>query len=332
MPSIQIDQFYDYMRSVRRLNTAKKYRDGATKFLLFLSKNGVRFDRMPKNILSLFAESLVYAKLSPSSVAVYVAAAKRFVQWSNGRGETDIVVNTHIDLPKVHTPLPNALTPDHIKAYLALASREPEPRRTAMLLMPYCGLRAMELIDLPLNSIIKIKASLDKSNPAHRAEYLCFNVTGKGGEPRTVPILPDGVALLVAYLKNYRRLMPRSHYLFVHSDGRRLSDRTLRLAVSQVRSKLGIRSRFTAHTLRRTYLTTLQRAGMDLTSITKIAGHKSFQTTLNHYLEIRPEDLVNAMEKSGARLVERGAYAEAVSKGTQDALEFLKKNRGEDNE
>lgn len=330
LPALHIDQFYDYMRSVRRPNTALKYRDGATKFMGFLASNGIRFDKMPVNILSLFAQQLVYAKLKPASVNVYVAAAKRFLQWSYNRGDTSLQVSTHIDLPKVTKALPNALTQDHVKGYLALASRKPEPRRSALLLLPYCGLRANEILSLPLSSIVKVKASLDKSNPNHSATYLCFNVVGKGGDPRTVPILPDGSSLLISYLTNYRRHTTRSAFLFVDQNGRRLSDRTLRADVAEIRRKLGVANRFTAHTLRRTYLTTLQRAGMDLASITKIAGHKSFQTTLSHYLEVHPEDLVNAAAKAGARLIERGAYADAVDKGAAAALEFLKKNRDEE--
>jgi site-specific recombinase XerD len=330
MPAMHIDQFFDYMRSVRRLNTAMKYRDGATRFLAFLARSGVRFDRMPNNILQLFAQNLVFEKLSPASVGVYVAAAKRFLQWSHARGDTTIQVNTHIDLPKVTQPLPNALTQDHIKAFLALASKKPEPRRSALLLLPYCGLRANEILSLPLNGIIRLTANLDKSNPAHRAEYICFNVVGKGGTPRTVPLLQDGTPLLLSYLAKYRKYAQRSPYVFVHMDGRRLSDRTLRADIAEIRSKLGVRSRFTAHTLRRTYLTTLQRAGLDLASITKIAGHKSFQTTLNHYLEVHPEDLVNATAKTGARLVERGPFADAVGKGANDILEFLRNRKEEE--
>lgn len=67
--ALQIDQFTDYMLALRRKATAMKYRDGAIRFLGFLSKNGVRFDKMPVNVLSLFSEHLIHAGMKPRAWA-----------------------------------------------------------------------------------------------------------------------------------------------------------------------------------------------------------------------------------------------------------------------
>jgi integrase/recombinase XerD len=138
-----------------------------------------------------------------------------------------------------------------------------------------------------------------------------------------VPLLPDGVSILMSYLKQWRRHIP-ARGLWVYSDGHVVNERTLRLALADIRRQIGVKSRFTAHTMRRTYITTLQRSGLDVTTITKIAGHKSYQTTLDHYLEIHPEDLVGAVARSGARLIERGAYADKINAASTNVLEFLK--------
>jgi integrase/recombinase XerC/integrase/recombinase XerD len=330
---MHIEAFYDYMRSVRRLNTAKKYAHGAQKFLEFLASNGVRFDRMPANILSLYSEYLVHAKMRPASVVVYVAAAKRFLEWTRHRGEHNIQISSVVDLPKVVKLPPNALKQDHIVAYLALAAREPEPRRTALLLLPFCGLRTFELLNLTYESLTKVSVALDRSKPDDKKDLLCLTVEGKGGEHRVVPILPDGIGILVSYLKHWRNKIPRGgRFLFVHPNGEKLSDRTLRDVMVRFRRKLGLQGRFTLHTLRRTYLNTLRRAGVDIATLTKIAGHKSFQTTMAHYLEIVPEDVANAVGASGARLVERSPYAEQVDQASHDVLAFLKNRNPGDSE
>lgn len=88
--------------------------------------------------------------------------------------------------------------------------------------------------------------------------------------------------------------------------------------------------RLTSHTLRRTYLTTLHRAGLDVATLTRIAGHESVQTTMKHYLEIRPEDTTGAVHKTGARLVPTGAYAQTVEQtGSRihDLLERLREGK-----
>lgn len=325
LPSMQIDAFFDYMRSVRRLNTARKYTQGAQKFLEFLARNGVRFDRMPSNVLSLYSEHLVHAGMRPASVVVYVAAAKRFLEWTRHRGEHNIQVAGMVDLPKVTKLPPNALKQDHLVAYLALAAREPEPRRTALLLLPFCGLRTFELLSLTYDSISKVQASFDRSKPDDKKDFLCLTVAGKGGDYRVVPLLPDGVGILIAYLKQWRNKISRGgRLLFVHPDGTKLSDRTLRDVMLKFRQKMGIKHRFTLHTMRRTYLNTLRRAGVDVATLTKIAGHKSFNTTLAHYLEIAPEEMAGAVGMTGARLIERSPYAAKVEQASNDVLSFLK--------
>lgn len=321
LPTSQTDAFYSYLENVLSLNTAKKYKHGAEKFLAFLAQHGIRFDKMPPNILSVYAEALLHARMKPASVTVYVAAARRFIEWSNRRGETSVTVHSRVELPRIVRVPPNALTQEHIIAFLRLASRLKEPMRTAMLLLPYCGLRTQEIVGLKLDSVTKIG---NRNREGRAIEYLCLTVTGKGGKIRTVPILFDGAAILVRYLANWRRFIRSSNRaLFVNAKGKSLSDRTMRYHIMRMKDAIGAK-RLTLHTLRRTYLTTLQRAGVDIATITKLAGHASVQTTLNHYLEIQPEDLVSSLDKAGARLVEKSSYADNVSSASKDVLDFLK--------
>lgn len=322
---LQVTEFHDYIASVLTPNTAVKYRSAVMKFLDFLSRNGVRFDRMPVNILSLFSQFLVHQRLKPASVAVYVAGAKRFIEWSHRRGDTPMMVSASVDLPRITKMPPNALQQEHLIEYFKIAATLPEPKRSALLILPFCGLRMSELLSLAPASIKKVPVPI-KSNGGRVTEFLCFEVRGKGGDTRVVPILPDGVSILIDYLKRWRRLIA-GRGLWIYSDGRTINERTLRLEFVKIRKALGITRRFSAHTMRRTYITTLQKNGLDIATITKIAGHKSFQTTMDHYLEILPEDLVGAVASSGARLVERGAYADNANAAASKALNFLKNRR-----
>jgi len=61
---------------------------------------------------------------------------------------------------------------------------------------------------------------------------------------------------------------------------------------------------FTPHTMRRTYVTTLHRKGVDLATIAKIAGHANVQTTVDHYISMEPSSTVKAVHDAGASLTE----------------------------
>jgi integrase len=74
----------------------------------------------------------------------------------------------------------------------------------------------------------------------------------------------------------------------------------LRKAVQKIRMPL--KMDFTAHTMRRTYLTTLYRKGVDPIIIQKIAGHKDLKTLINHYLYLDEYDLAGAVHGSGGKL------------------------------
>jgi integrase len=60
----------------------------------------------------------------------------------------------------------------------------------------------------------------------------------------------------------------------------------------------------TPHTMRRTYVTTLHRKGIDLAIIAKIAGHANVQTTIDHYIATDANDAVAALHNAGSSLTE----------------------------
>jgi integrase len=81
-----------------------------------------------------------------------------------------------------------------------------------------------------------------------------------------------------------------------------MSDRTLRAALQHIRTPLGMR--FTPHTMRRTYLTTLFRKGVDSAVLAKIAGHADIKTLITHYLALDDVDVARAVHMVGAKLTE----------------------------
>ena len=106
---------------------------------------------------------------------------------------------------------------------------------------------------------------------------------GKGQKDRRVPLSPR----LLDALRQYWVTVQSPVYLF---PGKTLdvplSPTTIQKMCKQAASNAGIRKRVSPHTLRHSYATGMLEAGVDLLTIGRLLGHRSFSTTLV-YLHVR---------------------------------------------
>jgi integrase/recombinase XerD len=113
---------------------------------------------------------------------------------------------------------------------------------------------------------------------------------GKGAKERLVPLSPR----LLAELRNYWKQVRSPHYLF---PGKTfdvpLSSTTIQKTCKAAAQKAGILKNVTPHTLRHSYATGLLEAGVDVLTIGRLLGHKSFMTTMI-YLHVRRPHLASA--------------------------------------
>lgn len=319
LPDLSVDSFRAYITNAKTKATGIKYAQAAQRFLEFCGKNSLDIDRLPPAVLGLFGESLAHDGLRPASVHTFVAGAKKYLEWLQGRGRP-IPALVRADLPKVPPSTPNVVQGNALVQYLALSSRKKEPVRTAMLLLPFCGLRSQELVSLELSHIKRMAVPAHNDRPAQ--DVVLLTVTGKGGKIRTVPLLLDGKRLLFDYLQRWRRVQVNPRWLFPMTEIHHISPRTLRKHVKLVRLQIGM-DRLTPHTLRRTYLTTLYKAGLDPATLAKIAGHASLQTTYDHYLAIEAEDVAGAARD--VRLVAKGPAVESAARAGAGVGSFLQR-------
>lgn len=322
---LSIAIFEQYLLGVRSKNTTIKYVQAAERFLEYCHSAGLSFDKLPPGVMNGFSSWLSRSGAAPRSVHVYVAGARRYLDWCRGRGET-IPALSRGDLPRIHNlGTPNALRDDVLMKYLSLANRLVEPARTCLLLLPYCGLRSEEMTTLSLRSIRKVGLQLRGGGTQ---DHIVFAVRGKGGDVRVVPLLLDGPPLLASYLQGWRRTAGDGDWLFPLRGGP-IATRTVRYYVQKIREAIGPDGvkKLTPHTLRRTYLTTLWKAGLDVPTLTKIAGHKSVQTTMTHYLDIQPEDLASSIQRVGARLIQSESAAQSAASRVSGVLRSTAANR-----
>jgi site-specific recombinase XerD len=175
---------------------------------------------------------------------------------------------TMIPFAKKPKILPSVLGPEEVRRLLTCT--HPLKHRTIVTTLYGAGLRLEEALHLRLSDI-------------DSARMLLRVACGKGCKERCVPFSPRLLDALREYWKKYRP----AHWLF---PGRKpekpLSASAVQRSCERAVREAGIHKRVTPHTLRHSYATGLLEAGVDLLTISKLLGHRSFSSTLI-YLHVR---------------------------------------------
>jgi integrase len=198
--------------------------------------------------------------------------------------------------PKYEEALPTIYTSDEVSTLLGAASPY---MHTAVLLGLKCGLRDQELMHVEFSDI---NAS-EKTLRVRGKPKWGFRV--KTHEQRDIP-MPDDVLTELLEWKKQRS----GQTLILGTDRHNPNQKLLRNLKTLAReAKMncgrcgGCRSRhrecqeFTLHKLRRTYITTLLRNGIDLRTVQAYAGHKDIASTMRY---LRPASAKEAQEKLNA--------------------------------
>lgn len=296
-PDISTQAFEEYLLGVQSYGTAKKYAKYAAGFLELMKTNDyTSFSKLPPDILADLTSALCRKGQKPASVRVQIFAIMKYLDWIAGKGVA-VTKQAKAELPKVHTRMRGILPPEKLTEFFRQADMYlDEPVRTAVMLLPCCGLRANEMVSLKLSDIRS--ASVTLKGKTRSTLYL--KVIGKGSKERTVPLMEEGVEVLTGYLMGWRKRFKKGPWLFPNATeladpgSNHVVDRYLRMGLQTLRESLNMDEDFTPHMMRRTYITMLYHKGLDLAALAKIAGHSNTQTTINHYIVTDPTDSVNA--------------------------------------
>ena len=209
-----------------------------------------------------------------------------FLEFQRRAGDT-IPIFAKPDFPRVpERKEPRVLTLDELSSYFDRATEFEEPVRTALLLMPLCGLRSDETVRLQLDSM-KVKDG-----------WVILSFRGKGQKLREVPLLKQGNGILRAYLTGWRAQykLPNPWMFPGHFRGKHLTTRTLRKWAGVISEELQI-PELSPHTLRKTYSTILDQMGVSPLQIAQLLGHANLNTTNRHYIKHEVGTLMSSLTK-----------------------------------
>ena len=175
-----------------------------------------------------------------------------------------------VQIPFAKKPkkLPVVLGPDEVQRLLQCA--KPLKPRVLLTTIYAAGLRLEEATHLEVRDI-------------DSARMLLRVACGKGAKERLVPLSPR----LLAELREYWKVVRPARWLFPGgTHDRPISDTTVQKSCKRAAREAGITKHVSPHVLRHSYATGLMESGVDLLTISRLLGHRSFSTTLV-YLHVR---------------------------------------------
>lgn len=229
-----------------------------------------------------------WADLAPSSLARKCSALRQCFGFLVDEGWRGDDPSPALPRPRTRRPLPRILGHGDVEALFSTAEAEaagdgPEAvRLLALLELLYgSGLRASELVSLPLNAVPR------------DAPFL--TITGKGGQQRMVPVSTRARQALSRWLA----LRGDKGRLLFPSTGK--SGHLTRVRLFQLLRELALRAgldpeRVSPHVLRHAFATHLLEGGADLRVLQTLLGHADIATTqiYTHVDSARLVELVNA--------------------------------------
>ena len=154
----------------------------------------------------------------------------------------------------------------------------------------YLGMRVGEIAQLKMGDVVNEDLSI-KEQVVLRKEYTKTNQT------RVVYLVHKEVRKSLTDYINYRKEcdgnVKSNKALFVSQKKSGFSPRTLqRLYKNMYRSVIGDEM-VSSHSGRRTFITNLISSGIDMKTVSTLAGHSSIQTTVDTYAVANPNKMVN---------------------------------------
>ena len=269
-----LEKYRNYIYFERSLsdNTLDAYSRDVSRFLEWLSDEGIRPQDVVLDDLHRFASTLYDMGISPRSIARTLSGVRSLYYFLLVEGYIEKDPTELLESPKVGAHLPEVLTAEEIEAIESTIDQSlPEERRDYIIIeMLYsCGLRVSELCELCISDLFL------------KEGYM--RVRGKGSKQRLVPMSERMVELLEIWLQERSEMDIKpgeEDYVFLsHRRKKHLSRITVFHNIKMYVERAGITKNISPHTFRHTFATHMLEGGANLRAIQAMLGHESIGTT-----------------------------------------------------
>ncbi|MBI4330871.1 MAG: site-specific tyrosine recombinase XerD [Chloroflexi bacterium] len=298
----EIEKFISYLKVEKGFsgNTLLAYQNDLGQLVRFVQghaeKQGVvpQWGVVDRDILLRFILEMKERDYRPATIARKIAAAKSLFAFLTNEGHIKSDPTENLGSPKLGRSLPRPITVNEVRQLLETVNKGKGPealRDKAMFELIYAtGMRVSEMVSLNQEDV-----------NLGGCFVRCF---GKGSKERVIPMHPEAVKQLRAYVQEGRPgLLAASHEekaLFVNQKGGRLTRQGLWQILKNYVAEANLNVRVTPHTLRHSFATHMLSGGADLRSLQELLGHANISTT-QIYTHLTSEGIRQAYDKAHPR-------------------------------
>lgn len=293
-----INRFIEYIESGKRYSklTVRNYKRDVLGFAEWFN-NRIGLDKFDATKVSAedIRDWIIYrldtAELSAASMNRELSSIKSLFSYLRRIGVVEKDITKRISSLKTPKVLPQFVPQSRMDELLESTreqkySQEFKQVRNSLIisLLYGCGIRLAELLDIKLGDITNGSVKIH----------------GKGDKDRLVPLLPELVSRVEAYVECCRGCgieLTAADKLIVGTAGKPLSRSTVQRVVRQEMMAANVQGRKSPHILRHTFATHLLGKGADMREIQELMGHSSLSTT-QHYTHNSIGQLLSVYDKA----------------------------------
>jgi len=296
---IAIKQFQDYMIVQKGFSpkTVTAYSSDLQKFGEYLVNQGLpsEVEKIETQDVVSYLSFLTHSGNNKKPILVIsrarkLASIRSFFTFLRKRKILEVSPADDIPIPKLPHKEIDFLTIKEYQKLLSVIAKTASPffklRDLAIIsLFISTGIRVSELVSLELNNV-----DLD---------YLTIKVFRKGAKEQTIPISEEMGDLL----KQYLEIRPETdnQHLFISKKRNGVKANTVYCLVKKYLELAGLeKNKKGPHILRHTCITTLLTKGVDIVTLSALAGHKSLDVTLK-YTHLQSNQIREAITKIDLR-------------------------------
>ncbi|MCM3567003.1 tyrosine-type recombinase/integrase [Neobacillus mesonae] len=258
--------FHDYIQAngVRDVTQLKRFY--VTNYKEWLQDGGYAIATINKKINSLQAYNLFLMKKQYLKEQVVHLGKDRVKIATGSQKEVDVLTDEQVT---------------RLLFYVQDRSLVTKRNELIVMMLLYTGVRVSELCQIRLEDVDFLTNELA--------------VYGKGGKHRQIPLRNDLVENIREYLKRERSQskFADSRYLFVSQRTEKLARDSVNTMLEGIAKQVGFK--IYPHMFRHTFCSRLVRKGVDLTTVSRLAGHQSVLTTSQFYVSSSRKEKLEAV-------------------------------------
>lgn len=285
-----VEKFARYlMEDGKSPKTIESYVGDTGAFVAFLESKGVDFNgEMKRFYITSYRNYLIENQYELSTINKKVNSIQSFNKYLMDNGYAkEVVVDIAKDRVKLaygserQVEVLEEKQVERILFYIQNEEKVSKRNKMIILLLLYTGLRVSELCDIKVKNIDFLTTHL--------------RVFGKGGKVREVPLKSEVIEAIKEYLiERSANPFAESEYLLIGQRGVLQRD-AINTMLEKLAVKIGIDVRLKPHMFRHTFCTRLVGKGVPLTTVSKLAGHSSIDTTARFYINSSKEEKMRAV-------------------------------------